>query len=225
MQIDDNEPIGDETLMTKDYANRRRLQAKAANRLELLHAPWLWFGVAAFLLVSYFSYQQWAGSREQIAISTQNDAAPVEDVITQVAEQEAPRFDFYTLLPNMAVEAPPQQLPDKETPIEKTVMSVAKAPVKTPSKSEATTTAPSPVKASYIVQAGSFKHNMQAEELRAMLTLNGFEASIQTVTMDNHEVWYRVYLGPFAARGSAVNTQQRLEASQAMNSLILKMQV
>jgi cell division protein FtsN len=48
-----------------------------------------------------------------------------------------------------------------------------------------------------ILQAGSFSNVNDAEKLKAKLALLGVEASIQTATIPDKGVWYRVRLGPY----------------------------
>lgn len=48
-----------------------------------------------------------------------------------------------------------------------------------------------------ILQAGSFSNAGDAEKLKARLAFLGVEASIQTATIPDKGVWYRVRLGPY----------------------------
>lgn len=48
-----------------------------------------------------------------------------------------------------------------------------------------------------ILQAGSFTNMGDAENLKAKLALLGVEADIQTATIPDKGVWYRVRLGPY----------------------------
>lgn len=113
------------------------------------------------------------------------------------------RFDFYTLLPTINVD--------------------------TVHTESAQTTKNNALP--YILQAGSFKTQEQADELKAILALQGLEARIQTVTINAAESWYRVYIGPFPTKADALNVQQSLEngsqisPNRNLNSVILKMRV
>lgn len=49
----------------------------------------------------------------------------------------------------------------------------------------------------YFVQAGAFQNVGDAEKLKAKLAFSGFEAGIQTATIPDKGVWYRVRLGPY----------------------------
>ena len=48
-----------------------------------------------------------------------------------------------------------------------------------------------------ILQAGSFSSMEDAEKLKARLALLGVEAGVQTATIPDKGVWYRVRLGPY----------------------------
>ena len=92
------------------------------------------------------------------------------------ANKPEPKFNFYTILPELEV-----LIPDSETqPPEN------KQPAEDGSNNK-----------QYILQAGSFQNSGDAERLKASLALLGFEANIQNVTI-NQERWHRVRMGPFA---------------------------
>lgn len=80
-------------------------------------------------------------------------------------------------------------------------------------------------KQQYIIQVGSFRDLIQAEELKAQLALLGFEASIQTIKITDKDMWYRVYMGPFKAKEMALQKQQQIEQAQELHSLVLKIRV
>jgi cell division protein FtsN len=49
----------------------------------------------------------------------------------------------------------------------------------------------------YLLQAGSFRSQQQADQLRAKLALLGLETSLQTVNINSTQAWHRVRVGPF----------------------------
>ena len=129
-----------------------------------------------------------------------------------------PVFDFYTLLPETEV-----VLPDLEA-----------APVtrKAPSPaSESKTTASAPTSdpkkavtshARYLLQAGSFRSEKDAERLRANLILSGLSPKISKVSVNGGETWHRVQIGPFDDQGSLDNARSVL-AEQKIDSLLLRL--
>jgi len=90
-----------------------------------------------------------------------------------------PRFEFYTILSELEVFVPQPEIEEK--PVSQ---SSEQAPIVENSKK-------------YILQAGSFKGNGDAERLKAQLALLGVQSSIQSVTI-NEDSWHRVRIGPFS---------------------------
>jgi cell division protein FtsN len=120
-------------------------------------------------------------------------------------EPEKPRFDFYTLLPELEVVIPEGDYevePDKEAPLP----------------------APKPVEkaGSYRLQAGSFKSREEADRLRARLALLGVEADIQTVKV-NQVTWHRVRVGPFNDLNE-LNTVRKRLGNHHIKTLLMKNQ-
>lgn len=84
-----------------------------------------------------------------------------------------PRFDFYTILPEMET-----VLPDKEPRSAKPKPSVE-------------------TDARYILQAGSFANFEDADRLKARLALAGLEARIEKISIEDKGEYFRVRLGPY----------------------------
>ena len=89
-------------------------------------------------------------------------------------DRQEPKFNFYTILPELEV-----LIPDSETQPPKG------RPVGSAEDNK-----------QYVLQAGSFKNKNDAEKLKASLALLGFEAHIQSVTV-NSVPWHRVRIGPY----------------------------
>lgn len=64
---------------------------------------------------------------------------------------------------------------------------------------------------SYFLQAGSFSTTNDAEKLKARLALLGLESSIQTATIPDRGVWYRVRLGPYKDTDELNRTRDSLK--------------
>jgi cell division protein FtsN len=93
-----------------------------------------------------------------------------------------PQFDFYTILPQKEVV-------------------VADHEIKTRAREERVGKAKD---SHYVIQAGSFKSNKEADHLRAKLALMGIESKINKAKVGD-VIWYRVKIGPYA-RSESVNT-------------------
>ena len=132
-----------------------------------------------------------------------SEAALVEDKKPEETKPKKRRYDFFTVLPEMEVVVPEQELrrkaDDPEPP--------------------ANTTASSP-QDSYILQVGSFRNSADAEQMKARLALLGSVARVQTVTVDN-QTWHRVRIGPFTGARKADEMRRMLSDNQ-IDTLVMK---
>ena len=140
-----------------------------------------------------------------------------------------PKFEFYTLLPEMEVVVPDEEL-DEPDP----------APAGSSSTDEAGATdrevsAPgedgkdaqgkdeASLKPShYILQVASFRSLKDADGLKAKLILNGFNPVVQSVVISGEEKRYRVRLGPYSERNSLEAARLRLRASGYDSPLVVR---
>jgi cell division protein FtsN len=111
-----------------------------------------------------------------------------------------PRFDFYTILPEMEVVV-------SETEGE-------------PKRNSGATAAAMDAPRSYMLQMGSFRKYGDADRLKASLALLGIEAEIQKVNVNGGEVFHRVRSGPLTRR-EANKLRNRL-LKKNINSLVMK---
>ena len=72
----------------------------------------------------------------------------------------------------------------------------------------------------YLLQAGSFRLQKDADRRRAELALLGLTAAIEETRGDNG-LWFRVYVGPFESR-SAMARARSITAQQSIDTLLLK---
>lgn len=105
-------------------------------------------------------------------------AARVNSEASETADMPAsvkPRFDFYTLLRESEVIVPDAQETERLPP------------------------RPTEVGYRYLLQAGSFKSDKDAESRRAQLILLNLQTSVEVVNSRPGETWHRVLVGPFDA--------------------------
>ncbi|MFB9066915.1 SPOR domain-containing protein [Pseudofulvimonas gallinarii] len=122
-----------------------------------------------------------------------------------------PRYDFYTVLPEMEVLIPDSELREQvraETPATGTA---AVAPVAPPE----TVTA-----VRYRLQAGSYRDPRPAEEAKARLALLGITATVQSVNV-NGATYHRIYVGPFNSAAEVERVKQQL-ADNGVQAITVK---
>ena len=74
---------------------------------------------------------------------------------------------------------------------------------------------------SYVLQAGSFTSEKDADTLRAQLLLLNLEASIEQVKLNSGKTRHRVVVGPFPDKGKAESSQDKLSQNN-YDSLLLE---
>lgn len=142
-------------------------------------------GVASVLLTQLVVKR--AGSDDGLAAlfaaKTQRpDPAPPKRPESAVTK---PKLDFYTVLPEVET-----VLPDRRRG--------KPAKAERPAAGER-----------YVLQAGSFAHFEDADQLKAKLAFQGLQAQIQKITIEGKGEFHRVRLGPYAnlEQLDAVNQQ------------------
>ena len=131
------------------------------------------------------------------------ESALVEEDSKKADKPKKPRYDFFTVLPEMEVVVPEQELSrkaDKPEPAPDTPTAGARD--------------------SYILQVGSFRSAPDAEQMKARLALLGSVATVQTVTV-NGETWHRVRIGPFEGARKADEMRRMLSDNQ-IDTLVMK---
>ncbi len=126
-----------------------------------------------------------------------------------------PTFEFYTILPEMEVVIPDEELMAPEPSDSGTGAATATARVETPQPALAEGTA-------YILQMGSFRRFEDADRMKAKLALIGIEAEIQKVSINNRDTYHRVRSGPYRSQ-SQLNAVRQLARENNITPLVIKL--
>lgn len=170
---------------------------------------WMWL-LTGLLIGLGLAYYLWSKGyipqpgAETTTTETPAQGGPLDDEEVAPASDEPPksRYDFFTVLPEMEVVVPEQELAKKSQPAE--------------------TAAVASDSGSYLLQVGSFRENSDAEQMKARLALLGISARIQSVTV-NGATWHRVRVGPVAGARQADAMRNQL-ANNGIESLVMKNQ-
>ena len=145
-----------------------------------------------------------------------------------------PRFDYHSILPEMEVVVPDDELAERPPALPPAPPPAAppKPPVAAASTEAATPSpqpkAPVPAKpapaggTSYLLQVASLKNPADAERLKAKLALLGVQAQIQRVTINGRDTYHRVRAGPYRGK-EAVNRARTQLARNGMESITIKL--
>lgn len=104
-----------------------------------------------------------------VPLTESADQDSADDTVASEQNEPEDKFDFYTILPKT----------------ESTVTEEEIAQTDITTKTE-----------NYFLQVGSFKTEADADNLKASLALQGFEAIVQTATIPEQGTWHRVRVGP-----------------------------
>ncbi|MDF1628803.1 MAG: SPOR domain-containing protein [Alcanivoracaceae bacterium] len=200
--------------MARKPASRGASPSRNRNRKPERQVPgWVWAfsGVVcgAFVMFLYHLATMRADAPD-MAGQTENVAAAEEPEV----KQTGPRFDFYAVLPKMEVIIPKGE--DDPAPARRN----QETETGSTNTSENTQTAVSRQE-QYLLQAGSFRRNNDADRRRGELILHGLSARVQPVSMDNGDTWYRVMVGPFDNANAAHRAQDKL-ASAGIETLAIR---
>ena len=109
------------------------------------------------------------------------------------------RYDFYEMLPNFEV-----VVPEKDRDVKRDIPGGAR--IERPGV--------------YVLQAGSYRNQADAERVSAQLKLQGIDAKVQRVAVDN-DVWHRVRVGPISDLTALNKVRKQLQAAD-VDGLVIR---
>jgi len=72
----------------------------------------------------------------------------------------------------------------------------------------------------YVLQAGSYRNEADADRVRAQLALQGVNAKVQRVAVDT-DVWHRVRIGPITNLDELNRVRRQLRAAE-VDALVIR---
>jgi cell division protein FtsN len=72
----------------------------------------------------------------------------------------------------------------------------------------------------YVLQAGSYRNEADADRVRAQLALQGIDAKVQRVAVDT-DVWHRVRIGPITNLDDLNKKRRQLQAAD-VDALVIR---
>jgi cell division protein FtsN len=109
------------------------------------------------------------------------------------------KYDFYEMLPNFEV-----VVPEKDKEVKRDLP--ATASIERPGV--------------YVLQAGSYRNESDADRVRAQLALQGIDAKVQRVAVDT-DVWHRVRIGPITDLKELNKLRKQLLAAE-VDALVIR---
>ena len=106
--------------------------------------------------------------------------------------QASEKYDFYQMLPNFEV-----VVPEKEKDVKRDLPATAK--IERPGV--------------YVLQAGSYRNESDADRVAQQLSKEGIDAKVQRVAVDT-DVWHRVRIGPITKLDELNKLRKQLQAAE-----------
>lgn len=186
-------------LTTRDY--------KRTTRRPLDFSRWREFGFgllagAALASVAFVYAGGRAHKVAELADAPRPDphrAVPGDDDPGGAGRAAAEKYDFYQMLPNFEV-----VVPEKDKDVKRDLP--AGAPIERPGI--------------YVLQAGSYRNESDAERVRQQLALQGVDAKVQRVAVDA-DVWHRVRIGPITNLAELNKVRKQLQAAE-VEALVIR---
>ncbi len=187
--------------MTRDYKRPRK------GSLELWRMREFGMGALVGIVLAGSATVYIMNGRQHEAIAREKTDSPRPDPHRKApADPEASgtaaageKYDFYEMLPNFEV-----VVPEKDKDVKRDLPAAAK--VERPGV--------------YVLQAGSYRNEADADRVRAQLAMQGIDAKVQRVAVDS-DVWHRVRIGPITRLDDLNRLRKQLQAAD-VDALVIR---
>jgi len=115
------------------------------------------------------------------------------------ANKSSEQYDFYEMLPNFEV-----VVPEKDKEVRRDVPAAGQ--IERPGV--------------YVLQAGSYRNEGDAQRVRKQLAMQGIEAQVQRVAVDA-DTWFRVRVGPIRKLDELNKKRHQLQAAE-LDALVIR---
>jgi len=173
--------------------------------LELRRWREFGYGLLAGALLVTLTFT-WLGNRHKAAADAPDAPRPdphrvvrAEAEAASASGKPAEKYDFYQMLPNFEV-----VVPEKDKDVKRDLPAAAK--IERPGI--------------YVLQAGTYRKEADANRVRAQLALQGIEAKVQRVAVDA-DVWHRVRIGPISNLDELNKLRRQLQAAD-VDALVIR---
>jgi cell division protein FtsN len=179
----------------RDYKSARPRRDGAARWQDF--AVGLVAGAVLGAMTWAFTHQ---GQHPPVALDAPKPEAhkPPPDARVAGSSSAPQHYDFYSMLPNFEV-----VVPEKETAVKRDLPT---ARIERPG--------------AYVLQAGSYRNQGDADRVSRQLNLQGIDAKVQRVALDA-DVWFRVRVGPISDLAQLNKVRRQLQAAD-VDSLVIR---
>ena len=226
--------------MAREYSNRRssRNRGSAPQQFLVIVVTFL----LGYLTASVFDVEtisHWMNT--QVLAHQEVKKQPIKADAQQTQLPPKPKFEFYTLLANEKTGGATQSNAAANRPSTSSAHAASTAattaithpsvkpntpsgqqrlPVKVAETKPLGKAPVSASKGSYAVQVASFKARQDAEHMKGLLILKGFDVNVVPVTQARGN-WFRVVVGPYPNRELAQKAQMTLAKNERLKGMLM----
>ncbi|BCA96338.1 cell division protein FtsN [Legionella antarctica] len=225
--------------MARQYGNKRSTpQRSSASHQVLVIIVTFLLGYLTASVFDVGSISSWMNT--QVLAHKQVKQKPIKAEKQQAQLPPKPKFEFYTLLANEKTtgvaaqsnannrrdrpSASAAQITSSAAVTTAAVHPVIKQPVNLQQKGLAKVAEAEPIpqpqesKGIFLVQVASFKVRQDAEHMKGMLILKGF--NVKVVPVQARGIWFRVVVGPYSNRALAQKAQETLARNERLRGMV-----
>ena len=184
-------------LTSRDYKSAKGRPVNLGRLREYAIGALIGLGIASSAFLYLGSKREPAHDAPETPHPEPHRVAPADAGAAPAASAE--KYTFYDRLPNFEVVVPEK---DKEV------------------KRDLPVTAPVERPGVYVLQAGSYRNQADADRVRAQLALQGIDATVQRVAVDA-DVWHRVRIGPITKLEQLNKLRKQLQAAD-VDALVIR---
>lgn len=210
--------------MARDYGSRRPVRHKSSAPQQMLVMAFSF--VLGYFAATVFDAEKLTHWMNTQVLATHEDKAPAPKPVAHHVQPPKPKFEFYTLLANekgVAARSTAQHSAPSNAPTPSSNTQVAAKPLESqtpqavavkPAEPHAPTN-----KSTYLVQVASFKMRKDAEHMKALLTLKGYDVNVVAITQAQGN-WFRVVVGPYQNKNLAQEAQVTLAKNERLRGMV-----
>jgi cell division protein FtsN len=183
----------------RDYKTNHRRSMDVSKLREFAIGAVVGIAVASVVFVYVGSRHQATHESADIPHPDPHRKAPSDAENANGTGQPSEKYDFYQMLPNFEV-----VVPEKEKDVKRDLPATAK--IERPGV--------------YVLQAGSYRNESDADRVRDQLSKVGIDAKVQRVAVDA-DVWHRVRVGPITKLDELNKLRKQLQAAD-LDAIVIR---
>lgn len=168
--------------MSRTQPKRQSSQSRK-RKVESRIPAWVWLFTGS-ILGAFIMFLIHLSKQPEKKPTIAQPKTPQKQQAHKPAKSDAPKFTFYDMLKESEVQTPSTTPPQT---------------IQQPQE-----------KAEFTLQVASFKHEEDAQSVRAELILLNLDASVLEVTVRDTEKWHRVLVGPYTDRSKMAKARNVL---------------